>query len=69
MNTITFSAFDNFVTLLQFDLVCDRQWLLTQSQTYNMAGMLVGIFVFGWFGDRFVSLFMIIKLITDPLNN
>ncbi len=38
----------------QFDLVCAHEWQLTQVQTYNMAGMLAGIPIFGWIGDRSV---------------
>jgi len=36
-----------------FNLVCDRDFIRTLSKTIYMMGMLVGSFVFGWFGDRF----------------
>jgi len=36
-----------------FNLVCDRDYIRTLSKTIYMMGMLVGSFVFGWFGDRF----------------
>ena len=45
-----------FLFLLQFELVCDREWMLPQAQTLAIIGMITGAFISGWTADRFVYL-------------
>ena len=38
--------------MIQFDLVCDKSYLLVVAQSCSWAGMFIGLFVGGYAGDR-----------------
>lgn len=38
----------------EFDLVCEKAWLSSFTQTVMMFGLVLGVSVFGWFSDRYV---------------
>ncbi|XP_022253267.1 solute carrier family 22 member 4-like [Limulus polyphemus] len=43
---------DNTI-ITQWDLFCDREWLVSMNQTVFMLGMLTGVFISGHLSDRF----------------
>lgn len=47
------SPFDNTI-VSEWDLVCERRWLASFTQTMLQAGILVGSSIFGFFSDRSV---------------
>ncbi|XP_042897960.2 organic cation transporter protein isoform X2 [Parasteatoda tepidariorum] len=57
----------------EYDLVCDRDWLISYTQSNYMAGMMCGVFLFGHLADRFgrqiilnvsVTLMLVASIIT-----
>ena len=40
------------ISLLQWDLVCNRAWLVGTVAAVFMAGRITGNFIFGFFADR-----------------
>lgn len=49
------SVFDQ-TTITQWDLVCEREWLVDLSQLLVMVGILIGNILFGYLSDRYVAL-------------
>ncbi|XP_076360279.1 solute carrier family 22 member 6-B-like isoform X2 [Tachypleus tridentatus] len=47
-----YSSRDNTI-ITQWDLFCDREWLVSMNQTVFMLGMLFGVFISGHLGDKF----------------
>ncbi|XP_076358977.1 solute carrier family 22 member 6-B-like [Tachypleus tridentatus] len=47
-----YSSRDNTI-ITQWDLFCDREWLVSMNQTVFMLGMLFGVFIAGHLGDKF----------------
>lgn len=45
-------TFYTSTVLSQWDLVCDRQWLVSMSKSVFMAGILVAVTVFGYLADK-----------------
>lgn len=50
------SPFDNTI-VSEWDLVCERRWLASFTQTMLQAGILVGSTIFGFFSDRSVPFY------------
>ncbi|XP_076358975.1 organic cation/carnitine transporter 2-like [Tachypleus tridentatus] len=46
-----YSSRDNTI-ITQWDLFCDREWLVSMNQTVFMLGMLFGVFIAGHLGDK-----------------
>ena len=50
----TYDRDDSNATLVsEFDLVCDRRWLLVLSKSIYFLGLMIGVFVAGWAADFF----------------
>ncbi|XP_076358981.1 solute carrier family 22 member 12-like [Tachypleus tridentatus] len=47
-----YSSRDNTI-ITQWDLFCDREWLVPMNQTVFMLGILFGVFISGHLGDKF----------------
>ncbi|XP_022253266.1 solute carrier family 22 member 6-B-like [Limulus polyphemus] len=47
-----YTTTDNTI-ITQWDLFCDREWLVSMNQTVFMLGMLIGVFISGHLSDRF----------------
>lgn len=46
--------FDNTI-ISEWDLVCERRWLASFTQTILQLGILIGSIIFGFFSDRLVT--------------
>ena len=42
-----------FLGVTEWDLVCDKQWMVGMVSSFYMIGLMIGSFVVGYFSDRF----------------